>query len=218
MIKYFVSIIISLSILLSPSLALAQYDTNQVTPIYRDNGEVYGIDIAASDRISFYPTGCESIDKVTIEAKTNIKGEIILRKLSDNPKKDSAQIDNAFEYCEFEFNGINENDIKKTSLDLKVRKSWLNEKSLNQNDISLFTHNNSDNAWVRENTAQKTESSIYYFYSAEANNFPYLAVGQQSTSILGSLNAGVLLLCCLLLLLLVLLIAFAFSSRRKSQS
>ncbi|KXK26804.1 MAG: hypothetical protein TR69_WS6001000825 [candidate division WS6 bacterium OLB20] len=196
----------------------AQYDTEQITPVYREDGEVYGIDIAASDRVSFFPTGCESIDKVTIEAKNAIKGEIILRKLDENPKPDAGEIDNVFEYCELEFDGIDADDIQSTEVELKVRKSWIEDNNLSEDDIALFTFNEDDNTWSRENTAQKTESSIYFFYDSEAGNFPYWAVGQRSESFLSSINAGVILLCCIVSLLLLILLAFALAARRRGNA
>jgi len=198
------------------SPVMAQYDTEQITPVYREDGEVYGIDIAASDTVSFFPTGCESIDKVTIEAENPINGEIILRKLDENPEPDAPELDNVFEYCEFEFDGIDPEDIRSTEVELKVRKSWIEDNGLSQDDIALFTF--ADDNWNRENTASKTESSIYYFYDSEAGNFPYWAVGQRSESLLSSVNVGVILLCCIVSLLLFILLAFALAARRRGDA
>lgn len=196
----------------------AQYDNNVVLPEYRDGAEVYGIDIEAKDRVTFFPEGCESIDKVTIVAKNTIAGEIVVKALSENPKDNNNPSDKVFEYCEVELVNIDKSDIEETLVEAKVRKSWLKDNDVRDDQIALFTFNNGDNAWKQQSTTKKTESSIYYYYESKAENFPYWAVGKANTSIFGSINPGLILLCCIILLILLILLALLLASRRRGET
>lgn len=194
----------------------AQYDTPVIQPTIKDGAEVFGIDIKASEKVSFFPDGCESIDKITIEAKNNIKGDIKVVSLKDNPKQDAEKIDPVFEYCKVELVGINQDDIKSVFVEAKVRKTWLDDNKLSKDQISLFTFNEKDNKWVKQDSADKTESSIYQFYESQAGNFPYWAVAKSPNSVLASINPGLILLCCIVLLILLILAALILGSRRKT--
>ncbi|MFQ5493208.1 MAG: PGF-pre-PGF domain-containing protein [Candidatus Dojkabacteria bacterium] len=197
----------------------AQYDTQLIQPEYRDGGEVYGIDIGPSEKVTFFPEGCESIDKITLEAKEAIQGEIFVQALSENPQPDTEELDNVFEYCQVELRGIDEDKLEQVDVEVKVRKIWLDENELAEDQISLFTFNN-DNAWNRQSTAIKTESSIYYFYETEAENFPHWAVGHNDDGLFGffgNISPGLILLCCIILLILFILAALIIASRRRGQ-
>jgi len=196
----------------------AQYDTNVVLPEYRDGGEVYGINLGSSQRVSLFPEGCESIDKITLESKNPINGEIFVKPLNENPKKDVAELDKVFEFCQVELKNINKDDLQNVNVEAKVRKSWLDENDVNEDQIALFTFNEGDKTWAPHDTSKKTESSIYFFYSSRAENFPYWAVAKYNPGLVAGINPGLLLLCCIILLIVFILAALAISSRGSRDS
>jgi PGF-pre-PGF domain-containing protein len=196
----------------------AQYDTNVVSPKYQDGGEVYGINITASQSATLFPQGCESIDKIVLESKNPINGTITVKALSQNPRGDVKALDNVFEYCQVQLNNINKDDLKKVSVDIKVRKSWLNDNGVKDDQIALFTIDEKSGNWTAQNTAKKTESSVYFFYSTEGQNFPFWAVAKSNPSFFSTINPGLLLLCCIILLILIIFATLLISSRNRKQN
>jgi PGF-pre-PGF domain-containing protein len=213
----FAAFVLFFSLLLAAPVS-AQYDTNVILPEYRDGGEVYGVNVAASQRVSMFPEGCESIDKITIESQNPINGEIFVKPLGENPKPDVTELDKVFEYCHVELRNINQTDLRDVDVELKVRKNWLTDNDVSSDQMALFTFNETDRVWEPHDTSRKTESSIYFFYSSSAENFPNWAVARYAPGLLAGINPGLLLLCCIILLIVFILAALLLSSRRQRET
>jgi len=164
-----------------------------------------------------YPEGCESIERISIESKTSITGNIFIKKLEEKPDE-AEELNNVYEYCEVELEDINENDIEVKEVRLRVPKSWLEDNDVSKGSISLFTLKD-DDSWEVETTEEDNDTQIYYYYKSEASNFPYWAVGQHNGGLLGFLPSNafyILLICCIFLIFLAVLM-FIISSARESR-
>lgn len=190
---------------------LAQYDVDVVEPSYQDGSEVFGIDVAAEEQVSIYPDGCKSIERIVFDFKADTRGEIrIISRGDESPVQDRA-LDRVYEYCEFQYSGIEADDINSVVIDSKVRKSWLQSEDINEDSVGVYTYNNDD--WQYKTTNKDKDNSIYVFYISEIEYTQYIAVAeyQDAGFTIYGLSPWLVLGCCLVLLFLLLLFSIIYS-------
>ena len=200
------------TIIISP--VFAQYDVNIIEPRYDNGREVFGIDTDGDQTISFYSEGCKSVERVVIELKGSVSGEITVFSHGEESPIEGKEIEKTFEYCNFVYDRISKDDIEKISIDSRVRKSWLDVHDVDENDIGLYTFNNDE--WSVEGTNKESDNAIYSFYTSDDVEFSeYVAVSEHIVSSPLGVNPFTLIICCIVFLLLLLLFSVIYSILRR---
>jgi len=200
----------------------AQYNTEIIEPNLEGNEEVYGIDIATSDKVVLYPRNCGAILSVTIEASNKIDGDIIINSVEKAPKDE--KLSNVYEVCEIKLRNINVDDFEVVEVDFKVTKSWMDDNDVESKSINFYSYNDNKSNWDKEDTNKKSENSIYQYYNADVSNMTYWAIATKSSSnpldnIGSNLNMGTIIGACLcvLLILIMLITAIAIKKNKEKQ-
>jgi PGF-pre-PGF domain-containing protein len=212
--------IFSLSLFILPVLGL--YDTNVIPPKYENGGEVYGVSIGATQGVIFYPENCTSIDKVTIMAKNQIDGTIIVtQENNDSRGKDLTLV---YEICKLEMKDMSKSDIESILVSVKVKKSWLTDNKLTKDQLTFYSYDESKSKWNTNSLSFKKESIEYYYFETKPQDISLWAVakstsGDSNGDILTMLyaNVGWVLLCCILLLLFLVALMVLIARRRKQE-
>jgi PGF-pre-PGF domain-containing protein len=196
----------------------AQYGSDVIPPVIQNGTEVFGVSTQTEKTLSFYPEGCKSIDRIMINFKANVDGQLTVKSDGTTSPISDKKIDQVYEYCELQFSNITQDNIISITIDSKVRKSWLSSTNVDQTNIALYTYTN--NNW-QNNTTQKTkDDSLYVYYTS--NNLPfsqYIALGEfkpASSNIFG-ISPLLLVVCCIFILFLILLLSVIYAARRRNQ-
>ncbi len=206
------SLLVAATLLFAFSIpVLAQYDTDVIEPTYQDGSEVFGIDVQAEEKVSIYPDGCKSIERIIFDFKENTSGEIKLISRGDESPIEDRSLENVYEYCELQYDGIDAEKINSITIDSKIRKSWLQSEDISEDNVGVYIYENDD--WSYRTTNKDKDNSIYVFYNTEAGYTEYLAVAEYQDAgftILG-LSPWWVLGICLVLLFLLLLFSIIYS-------
>lgn len=201
---------------ISTTFVSAQYEGDIITPDYENGAEVYGINTQKNKVLTFYPESCQTIEKVTIKTNKDVNGKIVMKSIEEKPKEAKDDLNKVIEYCNVKLENIKKEDFEVEEVKVRVTKEDLKEKDIDKEEIALYTlKTNGD--WNTEKTTQKNDSNVYYYYDAEASNFPYWAVAEDrgfSISDLFSRLPIILLICCIFMLL-AFIAAYVVSRRRK---
>ncbi len=69
---------------------------------------------------------------------------------------------NVYQYLEIEKTNIEDEDLKRVTIEFRVGKSWINDNGIDESTISLNRYQ--DNVWVKLSTAKTGEDDVFSYY------------------------------------------------------
>ena len=130
----------------------------------------------SSKKITFLESDTHGITEIEIKVKnrvTNAKIRIDTGSLPSGAPKPSTK-GSVYKYIEITKVDITDNDIEKTVIQFKVKKSWLTEKGYGIDAVSLHRYYNKK--WDILETKRVGFGTDYYYYSAESLGFSTFAI------------------------------------------
>lgn len=128
--------------------------------------------------VNSHDLGLKQLNLTVINESKSVRLSIsrILVLSSSIPKK-SGEV---YRYIKIESSNINGLDA--ALIKLQIEKTWMQNNSFNQGDISLFRFDNSSSEWKKINTEFDSEDSKYYYFNSETDSFSYFAIVGEKTS------------------------------------
>jgi PGF-pre-PGF domain-containing protein len=113
--------------------------------------------------------------KITIKAENIINDpKIEIEKISERPKALKRMSKKVYQYIKIEKKNFIDNYIENAIINFKVRRKWLEENGIKENDIVLSRFNGTK--WEELFTINKSKDDRYIYYEAKTPNFSYFAI------------------------------------------
>jgi PGF-pre-PGF domain-containing protein len=84
-----------------------------------------------------------------------------------------------YKYIQIETENL-EDKLNKTIITFQVDKSWVENNSLQKENISVYRFNTSIEIWDELNTTFTEQNNSSYYYDVELTNFSYFAIGEKT--------------------------------------
>ena len=164
-----------------------QNNTNTTTPTQNNTINQVNINVGNVTGNQTTNTTIDSnqtiITNLDLQSNTNLsKANLTIKDHFTKPKYvlTDLNIKNATIYKYVDINLTTNNSyidiisIKNTKIKFKVEKSWIENESINQTNITLWRYHN--NTWTALNTTYKNTDNEYVYYTAETPGFSTFAV------------------------------------------
>ncbi len=120
------------------------------------------------------------IKEIKIQVKDEIKNvKITISKYENKPSAVSVKkTGNVYQYIHIETKNLEKN-LEKATLKIKVKKSWVSDRGLGKDNISLFKFDNTSKKWNELKTTYKEDDDNNYYYDVELTSFSYFAISEK---------------------------------------
>jgi len=121
------------------------------------------------------------IKQIQIEVHTEAQDvKITVTKHDTKPADVSVEKSGkVYKYLQVETENL-EDKLEKAVITIQVNKSWVSNNSLEEDDITLFKFNESEEEWDELTTTSTGEDTTYYYYKVELDRFSYFAISEKA--------------------------------------
>lgn len=122
-------------------------------------------------------TGIKEIQIQVNNPAQNVK--ITVLKYDGKPAEVSVEKSGkVFQYIQIKTENLEDN-LEKATITTKVKKTWVSDNGLEEENIALFKFNEATINWEELTTTYEEEDNIYYYYVSELTSFSYFAISEK---------------------------------------
>jgi PGF-pre-PGF domain-containing protein len=134
--------------------------------------ETQSVKITAGSSTSFEIKNKDiDIRNITIFAKENISGNLVVSKNDTGNMKIAFPAGNLYQAFTITANAISNEDLNNVTIDFRVNKTWLVEQNGTYDNVVLYRMPTNDSLWESLTTTSIREDSVYYYFSAVSPGF-----------------------------------------------
>lgn len=125
-------------------------------------------------------SGVKEIKVEVSQTTSNVK--LTVEKFATTPGAISTPVNEAYKYLKVDTQNL-ANKLNKATMTIQVEKTWVSNKGLTKNDISLFKYDETAKKWDELTTTFNKEDTTYYYYTVEVKSFSYFAIAPKESAI-----------------------------------